>query len=338
MLNSSISEDQKSSALEKRVGKFKFFKQFSESVKGRVSLRVYKKCRKPKKRTELCKILEILTERLPPPTVSTVTTKIPLYNCKQEHMMVSPRKRILREFERVSLEDKANKRLRSRATTVTPKPGPSQVPSENCNAVKSPSPQNHFNGSQQSAFKREPSTSKASNYSINSLLSKSDESPPRRSPDSYPSKKSQVHSFLPHKTESPVSIHSPDLSSSPDAMERNRNLRHLPYASHSFTPPGHSSYPSGNPRTFDKYYPDNYVNPEEPPQVPYQVYVPPYLPSAPYLSATYPPYAPRAPMLWSHYPMMAPGMWVPSPHPHLLTDRMTREDTSSGIFSSLCSC
>lgn len=81
-------------------------------------LRVYKKCLHSK-RKELVKLVDRLHDKmlaLPAP----VNAKI--VSCKQEHMMVSPRKRILREFERVSLEDSSKRRARP----PQPAPGPSQ--------------------------------------------------------------------------------------------------------------------------------------------------------------------------------------------------------------------
>ncbi|XP_077301182.1 transcriptional corepressor hairless [Arctopsyche grandis] len=334
-VNSPALDDHKSAPLEKHVGKFKFFKHSSEPVRGRVTYRVYKKSKKFKKRKELCKIVDTLNDKLAAQPVSVTAKLSSAFNCKQDaaHMMVSPRKRILREFERVSLEDKANKRPRSRNTTVLPKAGPSTL--ENCTAVVSIPPPTHQNGTQQHHHtpRREPSTSKpGSSYSINSLLSMSEESPPRRSPEVYhPKKSSQMHGFI--KTESPVSIHSPDLSSSPDVMERQRSVRPLTaYMPHSFTPPSHAGYASASPRPMDKFYQESYTNPEDPSQIPYQVCIPPpYLPSTAYLTPMYPPYSPRTPApLWPHYPVMPPGIWAPLPHP-LLTDHMPREDTSSDV-------
>ncbi|KAI5635882.1 protein hairless [Phthorimaea operculella] len=166
-------------------------------------LRVYKKTRSAFRRKELTRITDKLRERiaaLPAP----VNAK--LASCRQEHMMVSPRKRILRELERVSLEDQGMKR---RAKTVPalstasypPSPGPSH-------AAKPPA----HNGTARS--KEQPAkSSHVSSYSIHSLLSMPDESAPRRSPDAKRSPHSYPASL---KTESPSSVHSPDLSPSPD--------------------------------------------------------------------------------------------------------------------------
>ncbi|KAG6457674.1 hypothetical protein O3G_MSEX010426 [Manduca sexta] len=171
-------------------------------------LRVYKKTRPALRRKELTRTINKLRERLPA-LPAPINAK--LASCRQEHMMVSPRKRILRELERVSLEDQSTKR---RAKTVPalstasypPSPGPSHT------APKPPAetPRAH-NGT--APRKETPVSKNVSSYSIHSLLSMSDESPTRRSPEA----KRSPHSHPPSlKTESPSSVNSPDLSPSPD--------------------------------------------------------------------------------------------------------------------------
>ncbi|XP_053613637.1 uncharacterized protein LOC128677075 [Plodia interpunctella] len=161
-------------------------------------LRVYKKTRPAIRRKELTRTIDKLREKiaaLPAP----VNAK--LASCRQEHMMVSPRKRILRELERVSLEDHSGKRraktVPALSTAAYPvSPGPSQ-------------PKPAHNGA---APRRDAPVSKnVSSYSIHSLLSMPDDSPTRPEPEP---KRSPLSSL---KTESPASVTSPDLSPSPDS-------------------------------------------------------------------------------------------------------------------------
>lgn len=109
-------------------------------------LKVYKKTRPARSGKRLIDTVDRLREKtaaLPAP----VNAK--LVNCKrEEHAMVSPRKRILREMERVSLEEGAKRRA-APPSPAAPPPGPSRAP---------PAPATP------------PATHKLSDYSISSLL------------------------------------------------------------------------------------------------------------------------------------------------------------------------
>ncbi|CAH0728551.1 unnamed protein product, partial [Brenthis ino] len=153
-------------------------------------LRVYKKTRPAIRRKELTRTIDRLREKV---ASLPVLVNAKLASCRQEHMMVSPRKRILREMERVSLEDQGTKR---RAKTVPalstasypPSPGPSHAGAQ---------PARAHNGTVGAAPRKDAPVSKnVSSYSIHSLLSMPDESPARS----------------PH----PPCVRSPDLSPSPD--------------------------------------------------------------------------------------------------------------------------
>lgn len=310
-------------------------------------LRVYKKTRSALRRKELARTIDKLRERiasLPAP----VNAK--LANCRQEHMMVSPRKRILRELERVSLEDQSMKR---RAKTVPalstasypPSPGPSHAPKE--------TPARSHNGT---ARKEPPVSRNVSSYSIHSLLSMPDESPARRSPQSYPpSVKMEASSIKMEtssmktdspsiKTESPSSVNSPDLSPSPDGYRYRYSA--LTLGSPGQGVPRDSPTPPSELARYRGYAPPSPYGArqwggagagagagaaqyrgsparEEWREVPY-VYGYPY---APLYRAPV-----SAPPLWMHYAMapgVPPGPWAPLPHP-LLTDHIPKDEPTSG--------
>lgn len=283
------------------VGKFKFFKnnKCDNNTTNNETVKVYKKTNKKYKRRELCKIVETLTERLPLNFIP-VNAKISALNCKQEHMMVSPRKRILRELERVCLEDMANKRSKPKTgtgqTATVPQAGPSHA-SESA----PPKPYNGVSNSRRDT----PPSKPVSSYSINSLLSISDDSP----------KEDKKSSSSAYKTESPASVHSPDPSPSPEHLRRSANW--------SRSSPVYMSTVSYNTRP-------KYFYPEEVPPVPYHMYPSYHLPHTSYMGA-YPGYHhPRTPPLWLQFPPIPPGPWAPLAHP-LVTDHAPRDDTPSGI-------
>ncbi|KAG7297811.1 hypothetical protein JYU34_018554 [Plutella xylostella] len=93
--------------------------------------RVYKKTRAAVRPARLATALERLAARAPAPAPAPAPpVHHALASCRQEHALVSPRKRILRELERVSLEDASGKR-RARppppaAPPRPPAPGPSR--------------------------------------------------------------------------------------------------------------------------------------------------------------------------------------------------------------------
>ncbi|KAL4706962.1 hypothetical protein ACJJTC_019500 [Scirpophaga incertulas] len=268
-------------------------------------LRVYKKTKPQIRRKELNRIVDKLREKiaaLPAP----VNAK--LANCRQEHMMVSPRKRILRELERVSLEDQGTKR---RAKTVPALSTASYPP------PASPGPSH---GRANGATPR-PSVSKnVSSYSIHSLLSMPDESSARRSPDA----KRSPHSYPPSlKTESPSSVHSPDLSPSPDGYR----YRYSGGAGSSSPPPYRGAY--GAPAAYGAAlrWPPAAYRPPTPAPAPRDdwrdmSYAYPY----PYA----PPYAYRAPWVPYMAPAVPPGPWVPLAHP-LYTDHIPKDEPTSDL-------
>lgn len=304
-------------------------------------LRVYKKTRPALRRKELTRTVDKLRERmasLPAP----VNAK--LANCRQEHMMVSPRKRILRELERVSLEDQGMKR---RAKTVPalstasypPSPGPSHAPKPPAEA-----PARSHNGTSR---KEPPVTKNVSSYSIHSLLSMTDESPTRRSPEAKRSPHSYPASL---KTESPSSVHSPDLSPSPD------NYRYR-YSTLTLGSPGQGvARDSPTPPSELARYRGAYAAPA--PSAAPSPYggrqwaagagappyrgspsrdewrdLPPYVYGYPYAAPLY--RAPAPPPLWMHYalaPGAPPGPWAPLPHP-LLTDHIPKDEPTSGVLT-----
>lgn len=301
-------------------------------------LRVYKKTKSALRRKELTRIVNKLHERLP-----TLPTPInaKLANCRQEHMMVSPRKRILRELERVSLEDQSMKR---RAKTVPalstasypPSPGPSHT------TPKAPveTPSRPHNGT--APRKDTPITKNVSSYSIHSLLSMPDESPTRRSPEA----KRSPHSYPPSlKTESPSSVNSPDLSPSPDNYRYRYSAlmgspgqgalsRDSPTPPHelaryrppySAPPPPHSAPPPPPPQYGARPWPPvgayrgSPVRDEWPRDVPY-VYPYPYVP----------PHLYRAPApLWMHY-AVPPSPWAPLALP-LVADHIPKDEPTSDL-------
>ncbi|XP_039757575.1 uncharacterized protein LOC120631938 [Pararge aegeria] len=273
-------------------------------------LRVYKKTKSPFRPKELTRTIDRLREKI---ASLPVLVNAKLASCRQEHAMVSPRKRILREMERVSLEDQATKR---RAKTVPalstgpcaqpPAPGPSRARTPNGTA---PAP-------------RKDAPKHVSSYSIHSLLSMPDdaraEPEPKRSP----------HAYAPLKTESPGSVTSPDLSPSPD---------HYRYR--------HSALALGSPR--------DSPTPPQPGAPAFRAYAAPASPYAARAWPAPPPayrrddyaqyvygygYAPHvyrapAPPLWMHYalaPGAPPGPWAPLPHP-LLTDHIPKDEPTSDL-------
>ncbi|CAG4988249.1 unnamed protein product [Parnassius apollo] len=283
-------------------------------------LRVYKKTRPPTRRKVLNRTIDKLREKI---SSLPVLVNAKLANCRQEHMMVSPRKRILREMERVSLEDQATKR---RAKTVpalsTASYPPSPGPSHTHKPVETPS--RPHNGT---AVRKETTMTKnVSSYSIHSLLSKPDESPTRRSPEAKPS----PHSYAPPLlTESPSSVHSPDPSPSPDGYRYRYGALALgspgrgPMARDSPTPPELARYRGGyaptspyGVRAWGGPYRDMPYR-DVPYAYPYG-YVPLY----------------RAPPLWLQYAPHAhhapPGPWAPLPHP-LLTDHIPKDEHTSDL-------
>lgn len=298
-------------------------------------LRVYKKTGSALRRKELTRTIDKLRERiasLPAP----VNAK--LASCRQEHTMVSPRKRILRELERVSLaEDQSMKR---RAKTVPalstasypPSPGPSQ-------------PARAHNGAA-----RNPTVSRnVSSYSIHSLLSMPDESPTRRSPHSHPpSAKMEAPSIKMEssmkmdspsmKTESPTSVNSPDLSPSPDGYRYR-------YSALTLGSPGQGQGEAGTPppelARYRGYAPPSPYGARQwggpaaagggaaqyrgsPSREEWREL--PYVYSYPYAPLYRAPLA--APPLWMHY-AMPPGPWAPLSHP-LLTDHIPKDEPTSG--------
>ncbi|XP_063387325.1 protein hairless [Cydia fagiglandana] len=291
-------------------------------------LRVYKKTKPAIRPKVLARTIDKLRERiaaLPAP----VNAK--LASCRQEHMMVSPRKRILRELERVSLEDQGTKR---RAKTVpalstasyppSPGPGPSRAA-----APPDTPPARSTNGT--ASLRKEPVSKNVSSYSIHSLLSMPDESPApspaRRSPHSYPPSL---------KTESPSSVHSPDLSPSPD----NYRYRYSALTLGSPTPGAPRDSPT--PPELARYRHAPYAPPVSPyaagrqwAGAPYRredwrelqyVYGYGYGGVAPAVGYR----APQAP-LWMHYGVpVPPGPWAPLAHP-LINDHIPKEEPTSDL-------
>ncbi|XP_045777056.1 serine/arginine repetitive matrix protein 1-like [Maniola jurtina] len=282
-------------------------------------LRVYKKTKPPVGRKELNRTIDRLREKI---AALPVLVNAKLASCRQEHAMVSPRKRILREMERVSLEDQASKR---RAKTVPalstasypPSPGPSH-------SVRAP------NGS---APRRDAPAKHVSSYSIHSLLSMPDDA--RRSPEPKRSPHSQPPSL---KTESPASLASPDLSPSPDGYRYR-------YSALALGSPGRGAARDS-------------PTPPQPGAAPaFRAYA---SPASPYGARAWPAPAPAyarrdewagggaqyvygygyvphvyraAPPLWMHYalaPGAPPGPWAPLPHP-LLTDHIPKDEPTSDL-------
>ncbi|XP_047536879.1 protein hairless isoform X1 [Vanessa atalanta] len=298
-------------------------------------LRVYKKTKSAIRRKELTRTIDRLREKI---ASLPVLVNAKLASCRQEHMMVSPRKRILREMERVSLEDQVTKR---RAKTVPalstasypPSPGPSHTPHKPPAEASSRS----HNGT---APRKETTVSKnVSSYSIHSLLSMPDESPTRRSPEA----KRSPHSYPPSlKTESPSSVNSPDLSPSPDNYRYRYSALTLGSpgrgaARDSPTPPQPGAAPA-----FRSY---------AAPTSPYGPRAWPAPPAAPYrrdewagagaqyvFGYGYVPHVYRAPApapapLWMHYalaPGAPPGPWAPLAHP-LLSDHIPKDEPTSDL-------
>ncbi|CAH2094736.1 unnamed protein product [Euphydryas editha] len=304
-------------------------------------LRVYKKTKSAIRRKELTRIVDRLREKI---ATLPVLVNAKLASCRQEHMMVSPRKRILREMERVSLEDQATKR---RAKTVPalstasypPSPGPSHTPHRApADAPARP------NGA---ALRKEPVSRNVSSYSIHSLLSMPDESPTRRSPEA----KRSPHSYPPSlKTESPSSVNSPDLSPSPDGYRYRYSALTLGSpgrgaARDSPTPPQPAAAPA-----FRAYAPP--TSPYAPRAWPAHVPAPAPAAAPAYRAHDewagagaqyvfgygYVPHVYRAPApapapLWMHYalaPGAPPGPWAPLAHP-LLTDHIPKDEPTSDL-------
>lgn len=295
-------------------------------------LRVYKKTRSAIRRKELTKTINKLREKI---SSLPMPVNAKLANCRQEHMMVSPRKRILRELERVSIEDQGMKR---RAKTVpalsTASYPPSPGPSHTAHKLVIETPARIHNGT--APRKETPVSKNVSSYSIHSLLSMPDESPTRKSPEAKRSPHSHPTSL---KTESPSSVNSPDLSPSPD----NYRYRY----STLMGSPGQGAVARDSPTPpleLARYRP-----PYPPPTSPYGVrgwsvgggaqyrgspgreewarevpYVYPY----PYM----PPLYRAPPPLWMHYPMstgVPPGPWAPLAMP-LANDHIPKEEPTSG--------
>ncbi|XP_013192222.2 uncharacterized protein LOC106136276 [Amyelois transitella] len=254
-------------------------------------LRVYKKTRSAIRRKELTRAIDKLREKI---AALPVPVNAKLANCRQqEHMMVSPRKRILRELERVSLEDQSGKRraktVPALSTAAYPvSPGPSQPPR-----------------AQNGAPRRDAPVSKnVSSYSIHSLLSMPDDAPARRSPEAKRSPLSHPPSL---KTESPSSVTSPDLSPSPDGYRyRYAALAGSPGASAvRESPPPELRYRYATPRWAGPY--------RETFAYPYGYLPPLYRAPAP---------------LWLPYP--PPGPWPPLAHP-LLANHIPKDEPTSDL-------
>ncbi|XP_047511995.1 protein hairless [Pieris napi] len=283
-------------------------------------LRVYKKRKPTAKRKELSQIVDKLREKV---AAFPVLVNAKLANCRQEHVIVSPRKRILREMERVSLEDQATKRRAKTVPTLStasypPSPGPSHTPH------RAPEPTRAQNGT---LPKKETVSKNVSSYSIHSLLSMPEETGTRRSPEA----KRSPHSYPPSlKTESPSSVTSPDLSPSPDGYRYRYGL--------SLDSPGRGAArdsptpPTGAGVAYRGYAAPGYAR--APPTYrgsPGREDWPPYV-----YGYAYPPLyrAPAAPApLWMHYAMspgVPPGAWPPLAHP-LLTDHLPKDEPTSDL-------
>ncbi|KAJ8723751.1 hypothetical protein PYW07_007731 [Mythimna separata] len=300
-------------------------------------LRVYKKTKPAIRRKELTKTINKLRERI---SALPAPVNAKLANCRQEHMMVSPRKRILRELERVSLEDQGMKR---RAKTVpalsTASYPPSPGPSHTAHKLAAETPVRSHNGT--APRKETPShvSKNVSSYSIHSLLSMPDDSPTRRSPEA----KRSPHSHPPSlKTESPSSVNSPDLSPSPD------NYRYRYSAL--MGSPGQGGLARDSPTPPPELA--RYRPPYPPPTSPYGVrqwggvgaaqyrgspardewgrdvaYMYPYSYMGPHLYRTPPP------PLWMQYPMspgVPPGPWAPLAMP-LPNDHIPKDEPTSDL-------
>ncbi|XP_023935942.1 serine/arginine repetitive matrix protein 1 [Bicyclus anynana] len=260
-------------------------------------LRVYKKTKSPFRPKELARTIDRLREKA---AALPVLVNAKLANCRQEHAMVSPRKRILREMERVSLEDQATKR---RAKTVpalgTAPPAPSPGPSR----ARTP------NGTQPKPAKH------VSSYSIHSLLSMPDETrepEPKRSPHS--------------------SVTSPDLSPSPE------HYRYRAAALARDSPRDSPTPPQPAPPAFRAYSSpaSPYAARAWPAAAPAPAYARRDDWGAQYVYGYgYVPHVYRAPAppLWMHYalaPGAPPGPWAPMPHP-LLTDHIPKDEPTSDL-------
>ncbi|XP_073950240.1 transcriptional corepressor hairless [Choristoneura fumiferana] len=293
-------------------------------------LRVYKKTRPAIRPKLLARTVERLAARAaaqPASATAPAAVHAKLVSCRQEHAMVSPRKRILRELERVSLEEQGGKR---RARTVPalstasypaepgPGPGPGPGPSRANGAARS-----------------HPLTKNASSYSIHSLLAMPEEA--RRSPHSHPPSL---------KTESPGSARSPDLSPSPDHYR----YRHSALALSSPGPPPApaAARDSPTPPELARYRAAYAAPAPAPPYAARQwgAATAPFRPrddwrelqymygygyaGAPAVAAGY--RAPPAP-LWMHYavaPGLPPGPWAPLAHP-LINDHIPKEEPTSDL-------
>lgn len=292
-------------------------------------LKVYKKTKSALRRKELTRTITKLHERLP---VLPVPVNAKLASCRQEHMIVSPRKRILRELERVTLEDQGTKR---RAKTVpalstasyppSPGPGPSHTGSKP--PAEAPTPTRSHNGTAQR--KDTPVSKNVSSYSIHSLLSMPDESPTRRSPEAKRSPHSHPTSL---KTESPSSVNSPDLSPSPDGYRYR-------YSALVGSPGQGPARDSPTPPHELARYRSPYAAPASPYARQWAGPAPPSTPATPayrggdlpyvYGYGYVPPHLYRAPApLWMHY-AVPPSPWAPLALP-LLTDHIPKDEPTSG--------
>ncbi|XP_068619138.1 protein hairless [Battus philenor] len=269
-------------------------------------LRVYKKTRPQMRSKVLNRTIDKLREKI---SSLPVLVNAKLANCRQEHMMVSPRKRILREMERVSLEDQATKR---RAKTVPALSTASYPPSPGPSHAAKPEPA-RSNGT---GPRKEAPSKNVCSYSIHSLLNRPDESPSRRSPQSYG----------PLLSESPGAATS-EPSGSPDGYRYRYGALGGPPTPPELRQRAASGYARAWPPAYrggDVYaYPYGYVPLYRAPPLWLQ-----YAPHAPH--AAHAAHAPHA----AHvaHATHAPGPWAPLPHPHpLLTDHIPKDEHTSDL-------
>ncbi|XP_059471701.1 protein hairless [Neocloeon triangulifer] len=165
-------------------------------------------------RKKLMAVVEVLAAK------SAEARKVsPVAGCsKADHSVVSPRKRILREFERVSLEDQTNKRHKRPSSSAQVKSPSPPVLGPHINAVRTkgsysvpastPSPTSSPSPSSSSSKGKE----RLGSYSINSLLGRTDE-PPESEPSPF------LRSLLksPSRSDQGSSGSSPSCVSSPQS-------------------------------------------------------------------------------------------------------------------------
>lgn len=286
-------------------------------------LRVYRKTRTPRARRPLARTVARLLERAPAacapaPATAAAPVNAKLAHCRQEHAIVSPRKRILRELERVSLEEHGSKRRAKTAPALSTasypaSPGPSHAPPP---APRAPPPAKHV-----------------SSYSIHSLLSMPDEAAPRRSPEARRDP-AYAHSGKAESTSSGVG--SPAPSPSPDAY------RYVSRHGTASSPAAQGARDAATPPAYRAPY-----APAAPPlQYAARAWPPPTYRSGggapaprdewardvPYVYGYgYMPHVYRAPApLWMHYAVPpAPSPWAPMALP-LLTDHIPKDEPTSG--------